>query len=87
MTAVAMAVSHFNDGAGSTEKILGILGIKNGTHTHRWSQNEDTQRLQASEKRIQLTEKKIRQSLRQKRKGEEEGHINKEGVTYEAGGF
>ena len=86
-TAVSLAVGHFNDGTFSIINILTKLGIEAGPHTRKWAKSEDHKRLQQSQKKCELVQKKIRQSLRQSRKESEEKNTEKEGITYEAGAF
>lgn len=86
-TAFCLAVSHFNDGAISTVEIFKELGVQGGSHTFKWAKGEDAKRVKASLKRSEQVQKKIRQSLRQSRKETDKQTIEKEGITYEPGGF
>lgn len=57
-TGVALAVSHFNDGASSNVQILKKLGVPDGPHTNKWSVLEDEQRVKESQKRNEKVQKK-----------------------------
>ena len=83
--AMADAICHFNDGKGHHSKVLKRLGINPGKYSIAGFLNQDRRRKTASIARSNLTEKKIKQAKRQKRKTAEELLIQKEGIVYGAG--
>ena len=85
--AAASAILHFHKGAESRKKVMERLGIPAGSHTGHSVNIKDTKRLQKADKQATRKEKKRRQGLQLAHTRREEALREKEGVSYESGGF
>lgn len=85
--AAASAILHFHKGAESRKEVMERLGIPAGSHTSHSVNIKDTKRLQKADKQATIKEKKRRQGLQLARTRREEALREKEGVSYESGGF
>ena len=82
-----LAVITYNDGHQKLEEVFLELGMKTGIHSNAFLKNQDKQRVQLSVKRASDAEKRIRQAKRKLRRETEDIAAEKEGKTYENGGF
>ena len=85
--AVFLAVSHFNDGAGSISLVLQKLGINPGVHCKNACKKLDHNRLRHSRRKSAEHSKKRRRQIRNFKKGYTDTLEALEGPHYEAGAF
>ena len=85
--AVFLAVSHFNDGAGSISLVLKKLGINPRVHCKSVCKKPDHNRLRHSCRKRAEHSKKTRRQIRNFKKGYTETLEALEGPHYEAGAF
>lgn len=85
--AVFLAVSHFNDGAGSISLVLQKLGINPGVHCKNACKKLDHNRLCHSCRKSAEHSKKRRRQIRNFKKGYTDTLEALEGPRYEAGAF
>ena len=81
------AIAHFNDGAIAAYNILKAVGIEPGDHMINGLHLQNTARKRLSAYRMSKKQLKRRKIIRNMRKRTTDKNIEKEGTTYEAGGF
>ena len=86
-TATALAVAHFNDGAGSVGSLLEQMGLPIGQHTARLLELLDLDRSYHAARKRSNQGRKSRKRRRRLRKGFNDLREEEEGVMYEPGGF
>ncbi|XP_048580316.1 uncharacterized protein LOC125563152 [Nematostella vectensis] len=85
--AVGSAAIHFSLGATGKHEIMRRAGIEVGSDTEKESKRRDRERVEKAEKRASDQHRKYRQARSLARKRDEELRLEREGTTYEAGGF
>ena len=85
--ASSLAVLNFNNGAITLLSVLKECGCIDGNHTKAALELEDQWRVKKSLRKSSAVEKESRKRRRRQRKGWEETTIEKEGTTYDKGGF
>ena len=81
------AIAHFNDGAIAAINILEHLNLKPGTFMQKALQTQNLLRKRRYVYRMSEPQLKRRKVIRHSRKKKQDKNIDKEGPTYEAGGF
>ena len=85
--AVYDAIAHFNDGAISALHILSDVNMDAGVHMMKGLQVQNFLRRKHSAYRMSESQQKRRTIIRHNRKKKQDVNLEKEGPTYEAGGF
>ena len=85
--AVYDAIAHFNDGAISALHILSDVNMDAGVHMMKGLQVQNFLRRKHSAYRMTESQQKRRTIIRHNRKKQQDVNLEKEGPTYEAGGF
>jgi len=85
--AANLAVCCFNNGAQSLVAVLDAMGCSGGAFMEAAMTREDMVRVRKSDTKCTRKEKKARKKRKRKSKGYEEKAVEKEGVTYQSGGF
>ena len=80
--ATSLAVMVFNSGSQSLTEVMDKFGVEAGPLCCAHLASQDSAHVHAASYKVS---EKVKQ--RRKKKGEEEAHVEEEGVTYEAGGF
>ena len=81
------AIATFNIGRKASLDILGELNVQPGTYTKIMCQNINEKRKSSSQYKASSPIKKRRKVIRGQKKHMQDKNIEKEGVTYEAGGY
>lgn len=86
-TAVAIAVSMFNDGCTSLMAILRMMDIHPGQFCRTFCEEADVERLKNAQRQARLASKALRQARRRRRLGADEQEAEREGHPYQPGGY
>ena len=78
---------HFSSGASVKNQVILKAGLNVGDHTRKEFKRRDSKRVKQAEARVDKQYKNYRIMRRQAKQRDEELRSNREGVTYEAGGF
>ena len=81
------AIAHFNDGAIASYKVLKGLNMDPGKHMIAGLELLNVTRKRRAEYRMSKPQLKRRKIIRHLRKSNQDKNLDKEGPTYEAGGF
>ena len=85
--ATCSASLHFSSGASVKNQVMLKAGLNVGVHTRKEFKRRDSKRVKQAEARVDKQYKNYRIMRRQAKQRDEELRSNREGVTYEAGGF
>ena len=81
------SVANFNIGRKASVLILSRLGIEPGKYTARGCATKNKKRLEMAGYKNRESSKTRRKVIRGLKKRKEDKHVEKEGITYESGGF
>ena len=84
---VYYAIANFNYGKKACIDILEQLNLNPGYHTKQMCQNENKKRISLSAYKVTDMCQKRRKILRARRRHVQDVNIEKEGTTYEPGGY
>ena len=87
LMATCSASLHFSSGASVKNQVMLKAGLNVGDHTRKEFKRRDSKRVKQAEARVDKQYKNYRIMRRQAKQRDEELRSNREGVTYEAGGF
>ncbi len=85
--ATSLAVMVFNGGSQSLTQVMDKIGVEAGPLCSALLESRDREHIRAASYVASEKVKHRRKSRRRWKKGQEEAHVEEEGVTYEAGGF